>query len=63
MPPDRIVTRLDGWLAPEVNPDRPPPVVEAMLLIPRRDDADVITAIRERMVARHRAAGLDVDDV
>jgi hypothetical protein len=34
-----------------------------MILIPRRDDADAVTATRERMVARHRAAGLDVDDV
>ena len=55
-PPDKIVTRLDGWLAREADSDHVPPAVEAMLLIPRHDDDDVVTAVRERMIARHRAA-------
>jgi hypothetical protein len=61
-PTDVVTTRLDGWLAPEADPDHPPPAVAAMILIPRHDDADVVTAIRERMLARHRAAGLKIDD-
>jgi hypothetical protein len=56
MPPtDVVTTRLDGWLAPEVDPDHPPSVIEAMLLIPHRDDADEVEAIRWRMIARHAA--------
>jgi hypothetical protein len=54
--PDKVVTRLDGWLTrDEVDPDHPPPAIEAMLLIPRHDDADEVEVIRQRMLARHAA--------
>ena len=59
MPPtDVVTTRLDGGVGGGSDPSHVPPVVEAKLLIPRHDNADVVTDIRERMLARHRAAGL-----
>ena len=62
-PTDVVITRpVDGWMQRgEVDPDRPPPAVAAMILIPRRDDADEVEVIRRRMVARHAAAFGDGD--
>jgi hypothetical protein len=58
MPPtDVVITRpVDGWIQRgEIDPDKPPPFIEAMILIPRRDDADEVEVIRRRMMARHAA--------
>jgi hypothetical protein len=61
MPPTHEIThRLDGWVGHAADPEHVPPAVEAMILIQRQiDEGDSIAAIRERMIARHRAAGLD----
>jgi hypothetical protein len=61
-PPTDVTTRVDGWVGGGSDPSHVPPCIEALLLIPRGDDAREVAAARERMLARHRAAGLDTGD-
>lgn len=53
--PDKIITRIDGWVVDPENEDRIPPVIAEMIAraMPEPHEIEVI---RARMIARQRVS-------
>jgi hypothetical protein len=56
MPPDAVVSRIDGYFAPNADPEHVPPDIATMIRrqMPSEVDNEVET-IRRRMLALHTA--------
>ena len=53
MPPDKIVSRLDGWLSREADPDVIPPAIAEHLVRYMPTLGDSSDAVFARMLRRH----------
>jgi hypothetical protein len=53
MPPDKVVTRLDGWVGRDVDPSIIPPAIAEHLVRQMPTCGDSIEAAFARMLRRH----------
>jgi hypothetical protein len=56
--PDKIISRIDGWVVDPENEDRIPPVI-AEIIARAMPEPNEIEVIRARMMARQRAVERD----